>query len=456
MLTYDEINSLALNFICGNVSQICRLCFSSTVTKKVHLEDSISVSTTYGDENITYSKMFSDLGVTSETLLPQMLCENCALTTVKSYVFFKLYQYSTEKWNAILNIVNDNLDKSSNQKQDIQSIFLIINKTENILFQSRSQCVKKNKRVALMKFRGIVNRHRSLKKKETTLNVACSFCNKTFNNLIILMKHMKEHNRLSHPCTHCPKKFSNAFLLKEHEERMHNLKLLKCNQCTEKFSTHRQLKLHLRFYHVEVSCNICLLKFKSRKELRPHLNNHSLLECGMCQKKFKNRQTYKRHIKTCNKDNQLQFICDICNKIYAHKSTLRTHISTDHDFGQALTCQWCNKKFDALSKLKSHVVKHTKEKNFQCDICGGKFVSKPALLYHTRLHTGETPYPCDLCGQSFLSASRRMAHKKRKHFGPTEECHICNTKFFTGFQLRKHVQRHSNPHSKLYVANDEE
>ncbi|KAI5643514.1 zinc-finger double domain-containing protein [Phthorimaea operculella] len=219
------------------------------------------------------------------------------------------------------------------------------------------------------------------------------------------------------------------------------------------FSTERMLRRHDKINHIAAICKLCFVQFPSKMALRVHLDKHDLFKCEQCKKTYINRHTYKLHLKICGRsDTRIpKFFCDMCNKGFARKNSLRTHLKVNHGYGNVVTCNWCKKKFDAVSKLKMHIVKHTRERNFCCSQCGGKFVTQAALVYHTRLHTGEKPFPCDMCDESFLSASRRMEHKRRKHLEPTKQCPYCQVKFVTSHELKKHVARHTNPQSKLYV-----
>ncbi|XP_068624315.1 gastrula zinc finger protein XlCGF57.1-like [Battus philenor] len=451
----DAVTMSALKFVCGESDHVCRLCFATTEKKEISIGDSVRMKRYYYDETVTYVTMFRDLGVSQESLMPQVLCASCATSVVNCYLFHKLCTFSNYKWNEILEQLNESLKHTHSISNNTQSVYLIINKTDKIMFTSRKSYAYKNKKIALSKIKEIMKgRQKYDKIKEGVSELICDECGERFTSNLLLIKHMRLHTKYSNPCSRCPKIFSTPLQLEEHAERVHYPKRLKCNKCTKMFSTERMLKIHNSTYHVAAVCKRCSIQFPSKKALRAHMNKHEPHRCSQCNKNFTNKHTYKFHLKTCGSTNEKlpSFFCDICNKGYIRKNGLRTHLKTDHGFGNVLSCKWCDKKFDAISRLKNHIVKHTRERNFSCDQCGGKFVTKAALIYHIRLHTGERPFPCDLCNESFLSASRRMEHKRRKHFGPTQECHICHVKFVTGQQLKKHVQRHFNPHSKLYVA----
>lgn len=449
-----DITLRALKFFTGESNHVCRLCFASTEKEEVSIEDIVTLQRPYLNETLTFVDMFHELDVLEEPSLPQVLCVSCATMTINTYLFKKLSQISTEYWNKILDRVNTTLDQSQTISLNVQTAYFMMRDNDNFLFTSRKRHTVRNKKTVLNKLKEISRTKQTCYKvKKLKSSVMCEECGEKFTSNCHLVKHMKIHSNSKFPCSQCPKVFATQLQVEDHAERVHYPKKINCTKCSKMFSTEKMLRLHDKLHHVAAICKLCFVQFPSKKQLRVHLDKHEVNKCSRCNKSFLNKQTYKFHLRICGNldDRQPSFFCDICHKGYVRKNGLRTHLKTDHGFGNVLSCNWCGKKFDAISRLNNHIVKHTKEKKFHCEHCGGKFVTQAALVYHTRLHTGERPFPCDMCNESFLSASRRMEHKQRKHFGPTKECHICHIKFITGHQLRKHIQRHYNPHSKLFV-----
>ncbi|XP_075987730.1 uncharacterized protein LOC142984186 isoform X2 [Anticarsia gemmatalis] len=375
--------------------------------------------------------------------------------TINSYLFQKLCQHSNEQWHTSLQRLDESLNITDTAASSVQTIYLMLKDKDRdgSMLTSQKRHRFKSKRIVAAKIKDIIKAKQTVKRaKKQRSNVICEECGEKFKSNCHLIKHMKVHSNTRFPCKQCPKVFASKIQLDEHAERLHYPKKLQCPKCSKMFSTERLLKYHDKQHHITAICNLCFVQLPSKKALRAHLDKHDVNKCPRCNKSLINKHTYKFHLKICGIEEKTpNFFCDICNKGYARKNGLRTHLKTDHGFGNVLSCKWCGKKFDAVSRLRNHQVKHTKEKNYRCEQCQGKFVSRAALIYHIRLHTGERPFPCDLCNESFLSASRRMEHKRRKHFSPTKECHICHVKFVTGHQLKKHVQRHKNPQSKLFV-----
>ncbi|XP_011549221.3 zinc finger protein 425 [Plutella xylostella] len=460
METDIKATNLALKYLCGETENVCRLCLSSTSSYAISTESVINLKKHFFEEAITYNDIFIELGIPLEEELPKVLCRGCATSLVQGYTFHKLCQYSNERWTIALEHIENGFSETENLNPSAQSLYMIINKTENIVFTSRKKCNKNKKRNALNKIRKIFKNRENfnqfnLKNKNKyhgTDNYCCSQCGKTFISNYLLSKHLRYHAG-RHACPKCAKVFPTEAKVKDHIDRIHQPKNIQCPQCGKFFSTKKILQFHEQLYHVPAQCALCSMEFPSKYALRVHMDKHEPNKCVRCKKVYLNRNTYRFHLKICGNqaEKEPRFYCDICGKGYVRKNGIRTHLKVCHGFGSVFSCSWCDKKFDAMSRLKNHTVKHTRERNFSCDICSGKFVTAAALVYHKRLHTGEKPFKCDMCDESFLSASRRMEHRMRKHFKPTKECKTCHMKFVMRHQLKKHEERHSNPHSKLYV-----
>lgn len=358
------------------------------------------------------------------------------------------------KWSNAINLLSNSLSQSDCIKSKHETAYLLLNKSDNLLLPSSKKISVKPRKIEILK--DIMSCYRKhIQQKRQVKDFQCNECNKMFSCYEYLAKHEKLHSRSPNPCTKCLKVFLTPIQLEEHMGRVHYPKTVPCPDCSKKFGSQRIMKMHWKIHHTPAMCKFCKIDFPSKLELRVHLDKHGVGTCQNCKKKFSSQHTYKLHLKYCGKKDKVkqQYICDMCNKCYTTKNGLVSHLRIVHGFGKkVLTCKWCNKKFSALSRLKNHIVTHTKEKNFHCEQCGGQFVSQAALTYHIRLHTGERPYPCDQCDESFLSSSRRMEHKRRKHIGPNKVCSLCEMRFLTQVQLKNHIKRHFNPSSKLYIT----
>ena len=107
--------------------------------------------------------------------------------------------------------------------------------------------------------------------------------------------------------------------------------------------------------------------------------------------------------------------------------------------GKAHTCQVCWKVFITPSKLKTHQVTHTGERNHQCQICGKTFTQSGNLKTHLVTHTGERNHQCKICGKNFTRSSHLKDHQHVHTGERNHSCHICGKTFKTSSNLSSHL-----------------
>lgn len=73
-------------------------------------------------------------------------------------------------------------------------------------------------------------------------------------------------------------------------------------------------------------------------------------------------------------------------------------------------CEFCGKKdFTSRSRLKTHKLIHTHERNYMCQSCGASFKTMNCLKNHSRLHNNLFFY-CDLCSSKFKGKHELRCH----------------------------------------------
>ena len=80
--------------------------------------------------------------------------------------------------------------------------------------------------------------------------------------------------------------------------------------------------------------------------------------------------------------------------------------------GLGVKCKFCSKECGSNAMLKQHLVKHTKEKNYECHECGKKFGTQAILYNHMGVHF---PLVCEICHGKFAQKANFRKHKASMH-----------------------------------------
>lgn len=207
---------------------------------------------------------------------------------------------------------------------------------------------------------------------------ACEICLKQFRNQRTLTRH-KSYNhkpKTKFMCEECAKTYFNKFELEMHMQSAHNhpspdknsLIVFKCTHCTEAFSNHKDLCIHMKEHD------------RDKKEA-PKL-------CETCGRNCTNLKAYRRHIKI-------------------HAEPIKNNV-----------CLECNKRFKKASELTAHSHVHTGIKLFRCDICDKSFAKRDSLrLHNISIHKDKIEpfynYTCDDCKIGFKSFENFKIHANK-------------------------------------------
>ena len=143
-------------------------------------------------------------------------------------------------------------------------------------------------------------------------------------------------------------------------------------------------------------------------------------------------------------------ICTMCPYKTDKPFSMKKHLAEIHGLGKVYQCNQCDYKIGgpvAKGHMKTHMARHSKEKNFQCDQCEYSSSTKEGLSRHFKVHEdGEPKYLCDKCDYKSNDSGNFKAHREVKHGSVILSCESCdyNTKSKRG--LRDHKKKHStNP-----------
>ncbi|XP_055334113.1 zinc finger protein 225-like [Paramacrobiotus metropolitanus] len=297
----------------------------------------------------------------------------------------------------------------------------------------------------------------------------CPSCERSFNQLSSLLRHVLDHGVKASQIIHfiptadpsimsfaCPTAAPMDVLAQSHDAHdtcfMYSCGL---KQCGLRFCTEAMADLHQFSHNVpddyqgDVVCAGCHYVAADARDLLKHISRHGAKTndrklCRLC-REFVNDMS--RHVQNAHKEQYLKYEacltlpCDQCEKRFrtpAHFTThkaivhsrslptlgclvcaepfpsytlLHAHIRKEH--GTHLTCVVCQKAYSRYDLLYDHSRTH-KEIHI-CDTCGSVFRSKFGLDQHQYTHRSDYSFKCDLCGKTFKRPSNLAQHKMVVH-----------------------------------------
>lgn len=262
----------------------------------------------------------------------------------------------------------------------------------------------------------------------STVNT-CLICGKIYQTKYGLKKHIQRHvYRKSYQCPHCSDVYHREDVYKVHlTEHSEGKDYICCSLCN-KVLRPSNLSRHMSLCHTKKCC-ICKNVFKDRGSLRNHMRKHNIhvdVNCEICMKHFNSEHNYRAHKRGHHTD---AFRCHICHKrLYDHPH-LHHHLHAKHKENFPLTCGFCNKEFQNVTKHSCQICRkifsrkvklwtHNPKQKVTCEICNETF-SRDGLLCHKIFKHLRRPFKCEFCNEQFkhlndLKVHRCCIHKKRK------------------------------------------
>ena len=329
----------------------------------------------------------------------------------------------------------------------------------------------------------------------------CKECNKQFNKLHYLDRHMAMH-RGTFTCEQCSKSFARKETLmnhscvansKEEGESQEDCGQT-CNKCGKMFvcaeSLIKHMAIHTDKYRCEVcrrafvcnetlkshmckgppnaysrykpekkfACDFCGQAFVKQKYLYRHMAAHTgEFTCDTCDRWFSRKEALLSHMRKCNPNgvaaDEETFPCDQCHKVFSKRTTLENHMNVHRE---CYKCNDCKKSFASATTLETHHCIPVTEKDgqFVCETCNKTFSRQIYLVKHMAVHS-EGVY-CNLCNRRFARKDEVVKHMvlcasnmKIQNQGSVE-CHVCGEAFTKSEQYIKHIKSHTHP----YKCND--
>ncbi|GFV24549.1 zinc finger protein 26 [Trichonephila clavipes] len=187
----------------------------------------------------------------------------------------------------------------------------------------------------------------------------CKICNRDFSSNWRLVAHVKKFHGKTITCNGCDSNSTNnKDHIKECLQRKHSAN--KCDICNKTFDFVSGLKKHIRTHTQEkcFQCTVCDKSFAHAHTLNEHYRTHTNEKpfvCETCNTSFSTKSTLTKHYRTHT--NEKPFVCKLCNTAFAARHSLERHSRT-HKSPKFHVCNVCNKKFKLKCNLVRHAISH--------------------------------------------------------------------------------------------------
>ncbi|KAK3913233.1 Zinc finger protein 420 [Frankliniella fusca] len=253
-----------------------------------------------------------------------------------------------------------------------------------------------------------------------------------------------------------------------HETDAEKLEFI-CVQCKKGFGSETKLKKHTLMHTklsseekaATLSCTFCSEKFSTLKMLREHVkSSHNVEEepkynCDKCDKSYRLASSLDIHRATHS--NETPYLCDVCGKSFKHGSNLRCHRRShvDGQLTHRFSCERCPKKFPSRFQLSEHTNVHLNIKPYACGVCGKKFHRRIQLRQHRIIHNSDSSYECPQCGVCFNRRGNMTQHMKRHSKEPKYVCKVCTEPFQSLSEVVQHRREHTEKETADHMENGE-
>ncbi|CAF4688133.1 unnamed protein product [Rotaria sp. Silwood1] len=293
----------------------------------------------------------------------------------------------------------------------------------------------------------------------------CSYCNKSFANMALLLKHEQIHVELMpFRCSFCGKGFKHRRSLNRHSKLHTGERKFKCTLCESTFARSDHLKAHIRTHNnhnhnhnnlltVDKTMNLDFQLKSSLNNTKTNFEEHHL--------SFDNK---------INKDENKTEHCPYCPRICLGEDSLRFHIQNEHNqnlekesnINQSKTesqspslsdtyCHLCNAKFNNRENYYAHIrcthppfqkqldqislfqISSLKQQQQQQDINDDSLLNEYALI--------EKIIWCEKCKRSFDSMTIYLQHYSIQHCLQIIKCLQCQDIFETIELFFNHIER---------------
>ena len=356
----------------------------------------------------------------------------------------------------------------------------------------RSQFLDRNMRMHTWYMPHICSTINSVKNPKNSMHIDtankfhdCYVCDKQFENIEHLEKHMTIHS--DNKQYFCGEQFTHrAYLNRDmltHTDDKHYF----CGLCGRLFLSRDQLMKHMLIHVVNeknYSCDICCKAFRLVTQLETHILMHTgdkpyISSCDICGKTFTITENLRTHMLTHTADVPNTCSCILCGQKFSLTEHLKDHLLIHNN--DVPYCSVCGLEFEQTSYLRFHMIAaHTCSK-FEvsgCSLCGIDFEVIGDFQKHMLLHASDQkhccnfccklwflkgdnkPHLCRFCNKWFSKAATLQTHLLIHTGNSYHCCYICDKQFAMAGCLQRHMIMHSfqDPYTEMYIcrANNED
>uniref|UniRef100_A0A336MT68 CSON006883 protein n=1 Tax=Culicoides sonorensis TaxID=179676 RepID=A0A336MT68_CULSO len=260
---------------------------------------------------------------------------------------------------------------------------------------------------------------------------------------------------------------------------------LQCPKCIRTFNSRKNLRQHIKIYHIEesgiidydvrinrkITCPECNRELSTTRNLRKHVklcHNKIIRFTGIeeCDKlvggvRLRNIDFFETPQVVQNnlakdfpiirmKDEETKRViykCGICDYgPYFFARAIKRHQTKEHGReplkidvrDQVYSCEICSKEFWTKDNLNRHKKLHSDEKNYVCKLCNLAFKTSAVLRKHRLAHI---LIKCLICGSQFTRKSEYKSHHQAEHKSQAKSHEILSSELDPPNKRLPHIPR---------------
>lgn len=283
-----------------------------------------------------------------------------------------------------------------------------------------------------------------------TKDYQCDTCGEQYRTIFKLKIHMQSHaDGLPFKCDECPNAYKSLNSLQYHKKLHQGILPYSCDICNKGMHSRSKLKTHRWKYHGIAAddfqppephtCDICDKTMQSAEHLKAHMRRHGppKWKCPQCDLGCMTPSELRTHL--VSHSDQRDYQCDKCPKKFKLNKTLLIHRRLHDRIVGQFHCHVCDKPMANANYLQLHMRIHTNEGLVECTQCNKKFLTQSFLNAHMRVHSDQRNFKCDMCPKTFKAKHTFVAHR-RIHLGEfSYTCQWCGKGFHDNRLYKRHT-----------------